>query len=70
MLTDPALLDPPATLARMGHMKNLDIIIRQGGDDAIAAVSELLRQREDEIERLREQLAQAKATTHRPDIQS
>lgn len=54
----------------MGHMKNLDIIIRQGGDDAIAAVSELLRQREDEIERLREQLAQAKATTHRPDVQS
>jgi hypothetical protein len=26
----------------MGHMKDLDIRIRQGGDDAIAAVGELL----------------------------
>ena len=26
----------------MGHMKNFDLRIRQGGDDAIAAVSELL----------------------------
>lgn len=54
----------------MGHMKNLDIIIRQGGDEAVAAVSELLRQREDEIERLREQLAKAEAKTHQPDVRS
>lgn len=54
----------------MGHFKNLDIIIRQGGDEAVNAVSELLRQREDEIERLRDELAKAKATTHRPDVQS
>lgn len=55
----------------MGHMKNLDIIIRQGGDDAVAAVSELLRQREDEIERLREQLARLEqSATHTPDVRS
>ena len=55
----------------MGHMKNLDIIIRQGGDEAVAAVSELLRQREDEIERLREELARVVAKpTHTPDVRS
>lgn len=55
----------------MGHMKNLDIIIRNGGDEAVVAVSELLRQREDEIERLREELARVIANpTHTPDVRS
>lgn len=54
----------------MGHMKDFDIRIRQGGDDAIAAVGELVRQQEAEIERLREQLAQAQASTHQPDVKT
>lgn len=37
----------------MGHMKNFDIRIRNGGDDAIAAVGELTAHLEGEVERLR-----------------
>ena len=37
----------------MGHMKNFDIRIRSGGDDAIAAVGELTAHLEGEIERPR-----------------
>lgn len=52
-------------------MKNLDIVIRNGGDDAVAAVQELLRDQAAEIERLRERLAHLEAAaTHQPDVRS
>lgn len=55
----------------MGHMKDFDLRIRQGGDDAVAAVSELLREQEAKIERLREELARRDASaTHTPDVRS
>jgi hypothetical protein len=64
-------LDGIGQLAGMGHMKDYDLRIRQGGDDAIAAVSELIREQEAEIERLREQIARRDAPlTHQPDVQT
>ena len=44
----------------MGHMKNFDIRIRQGGDDAIAAVTELMDCKiyEDVVRELQPWLAQ------------
>ena len=44
----------------MGHMKDFDIRIRNGGDDAIAAVSELMDSKihEDVVRELRPWLAQ------------
>ena len=52
-------------------MKDFDIRIRNGGDDAVAAVSELMREQEAEIERLREQLARLQqSATHQPDVRT
>lgn len=55
----------------MGLMKNYDIRIRNGGDDAVAAAQELLEDQAAEIERLREQLARLEPpATHQPDVRS
>lgn len=60
---------PRIGIENMGLMKQFGIRIRNGGDDAVAAVQELLEDQAAEIERLREQLARLDApVTHQPDV--
>jgi len=59
----------------MGHFKQFDIRIRNGGDDAVDAVQDLLEAKDAEIYRLRGEVATLRAQleqrgTHHPEIQT
>lgn len=68
-------LDRSRTFAGMGIFKQYDLRIRNGGDDAIDAVQDLIEAHEAEIALLKAEVAVLRAQleqrdTHRPDIRT